>query len=342
MNHSVKYSVIVLLEEDSVEFSKYILTLYKIFLSLSDPFEILIIANGMEGFLRNELKHLEPCRDRLKLFALNRKNPQSICLNAAVKESSGEIIVICGSYQQITRDSFIELLKCFDDETDIVSPWRQNRVDPSFNQFQSTMFNSIVKKVAGAKVNDLSCTVKIVRAELLEEIELYGNMYRFLPILAERRGYRVKEVKCEHYQERGKTGFYSFTDYFTRMTDIFTLYFNTRFSRKPLRFFSAIGASFGIAGFLVAVNVFLQKILLDIPIGDRPGLLIAIILLVIGVQAASFGLLGEIIVFTQGRHVKEYNVSFYDAENYSGPERRRSKYYVVHHSEIPLRRSSDL
>ena len=122
----------------------------------------------------------------MKLFALNRRASQAVCLRTALKESSGDIIMVCGSYQQITRDSFAKLLDALDDNADIISPWRQNRVDPPFNQFQSRIFNEMVQFTTGAKLNDLSCTVKVVRRAVLEETELYGNMYRFLPIIAEK------------------------------------------------------------------------------------------------------------------------------------------------------------
>lgn len=304
----MKYSVIVLLEESSKDFSQFIQTLYEIFSSKHEPFEILIMANGTEGFLKNELKNLKDCNDKLKAFTLNKKTPQSVCLKAGLKESKCEIIVVCGSYQQITSSSFTKLIDSMDDETDIISPWRQNRVDPSFNQFQSRVFNALVRKITKSSAHDLSCTVKVFRREILEETELYGNMYRFLPILAARKGYRHKEVKCEHYQERGKTGFYSLSEYFTRIIDILTLYFNTRFTRKPLRFFSTLGAIFLLIGFLIMFYVFVQKIFMGYPIGGRPVLLLAILFMVLGVQAASVGLLGEIIAFTHGRQRKEYTI----------------------------------
>jgi len=304
----VKYSVIILLEEQHQDFAPFIQNLYDLFSSREDSFEILIMANGTEGFLKNELKSLQSCNDRLKAFALNKKTPQAVCLKAGFRESNGEIIVVCGSYQQITKNSFIQLLESLDDKTDIISPWRQHRIDPSFNQFQSRVFNSLVRWISKADLHDLSCTIKIFRRQVLKDTKIYGNMYPFLPIIAARKGFRNKEVKCEHYQERGKTGFYSLSEYITRIIDIFTLYFNTRFTRKPLRFFSALGAIFLVAGLLITAYVFAQRIFMGQLIGGRPILLLAILFMVLGVQAASVGLLGEIIAFTHGRQRKEYTI----------------------------------
>ena len=303
----MKYSAIVLLEEKSVGFSEFVNRLHEIFSSVEGVFEIVIVANGTEGFLKNELSNIQNS-DGLRAFALAKKITQAICLKAALKECSGEIIMVCESYQQITRDSFLKLLKSFDGGTDIVSPWRQKRVDSKFGRLQSVFFNILVRKVIGTKFHDLSCTVKMFRREVLEETDLYGNMYRFLPIVASQKGFRNKEVKCEHYQERGKTGFYGISEYLTRIIDILTLYFNTRFTRKPLRFFSAIGVTFLSTGFLAALYVFIEKVFMHQPVGDRPALLAAVFLAVFGIQIASVGLLGEIIAFTYGRRKNEYTI----------------------------------
>jgi len=200
------------------------------------------------------------------------------------------------------------LLDALDHECDIITPWRQHRVDPPFNQFQSKVFNTLVRKITKSDFHDLSCTVKIFRREVLEKTEIYGNMYRFLPIVASRKGFKTKEAKCEHYQERGKTGFYSVPDYITRLLDVFTLYFNTRFTKKPLRFFSSMGLGFLLIGLFITSYVFVQKFFMGIAVGDRPILLLAIFFMVLGVQAASVGLLGEVIVFIHGRQKKEYTI----------------------------------
>jgi hypothetical protein len=307
-NIIMKYSIIVLLEEKSEDFSQFVRMLYETFSSRPDPFEIIIMANGTEGFLKIELEKLPQINHHIKAFSFNKKTTQAVCLKAAVKESRSEIIVACGSYQQIKKNSIIKLLDSLDEKTDIISPWRQDRVDPPFNQFQSNIFNFIVRKITGSDLHDLSCSVKIFRRRVLEDIELYGNMYRFLPIIANQKGFRNKEVKCEHAEERGRSGFYGFSEYLTRILDIFTLYFNTRFTRKPLRFFSTIGSMFILIGLIINLYILSQKIFLGNPIGDRHSLLIAVLFMVMGIQVASIGLLGEIIVFTHGRQKKEYSI----------------------------------
>jgi len=305
---NVRYSVIVLLEEEHEDFPQFIKNLYVVFSTRKVPFEILMIANGTGSFLRNQITNLRGLNHRLTALDFNTPTTQSVCLKTALKECRGEIIIVCGSYQQITSESLIQLVNSLDDDIDIISPWRQHRVDPWFNRFQSQVFNILVRKITRLDLHDLSCTVKVFRREVLEQTEIYGNMYRFLPIVAARKGFKTKEIKCSHHEERGKTGFYRLSDYITRLIDIFTLYFNTRFTRRPLRFFSGIGLGFLSVGLAILCYIFAQRFLMGHPVGNRPVLFLAIFLMAIGVQAASIGLLGEIIVFTHGRHRREYSI----------------------------------
>lgn len=308
----IKYSIIVLLEQDEIhkDSKQFIQNLHNLFLNRKEYFEILIIANGIGSFFRHELDELLICNNRIKAIQFETKNTQAVCLKTGVDGSKGEIIIVCGSYKQISDDALIKMLDSLENDIDIITPWRQHRVDTKFNQFESKLFNALVRTLTASDFHDLSCTVKIFRREVVNATEIYGNMYRFLPILAEKKGFNAKEIKCEHYQQLGigKTGFYSLSHYFSTFIDILTLYFNTRFSRKPLRFFSAIGLIFLFVGLLITAYIFAQRFFMNYPIGDRTLLLLAILFMVLGVQAASVGLLGEIIAFTHGRHRQEFTI----------------------------------
>ena len=304
----IQYSIIVLLEEAEEGFHGFIANLHQVFTARAVSFEILIMANGTEGFLRQQLSLLKPGNGTIKAFAFNKKIPQAVCLKAGLNESIGRIIMVCGSYQQITTDSFYDVLDGLEKGIDVITPSRKHRVDPSFNQVQSKAFNWLARLATGSTINDLSCTVKLFRREVLENIEIYGNMYRFLPILAERKGYKNKEVLCGHHQERGQTGFYRFSEYLSRLVDLFTIFFTTRFAWKPLRFFSAVGATFVLGGLGLLTYVLLEKLVQGVPIGQRPLVLLGLLLAMVGIQAAGIGLLGEIVIFTYGRSRPQYDI----------------------------------
>ena len=301
-------AIVVLLEDESPDFARYIEALYSLFRQRGTSFEFVIIANGTERFAKSQLALLPDTLDNIQAFSFPKRVCQAVCVRTVLKETQSDILVMCGSYQQITLAAFNDLLDALIDDVDLVCPWRLKRVDPAFNQFQSRIFNSLLAFITGSALHDLSCNTRIFHREVLEEVPMYGNQYRFLPLLAQQKGYRVQEVPCAHFQERGKIGFYSFSEYMGRILDIGTLYFNTRFSRMPLRFFSAIGTGLMALGFITALWVFILKLMLNASIGDSPALLTAIILMVAGVQTAGLGLLGEIIAFTRGRQRKEYTI----------------------------------
>ena len=307
---SVKYSVVFLLDKENANFKIFYESVVNICTSRQDSFEVIIVANGTGGFLR-ELLEEELQAGKLKAIEMDSRTSKAICMKSVLKESSGQYILAFGAYQQLTNNSINKILDSIDNETDIISPWRLNRSDPFFYRLQSKIFNTAVRWIAGSTPHDLSCNVSVFRREVLEKTDLYGNMYRFLPIYAAQKGFSCKEVKCEHNKEHGeprsaKAGFYHLFIYINRIIDMFTLYFNTSFSKKPLRFFIGLGALFIIVGILISLAILLKKMSYGYPVGDNPSLLLAAFFMLIGIQSASVGLLGEIIVFTYGRMKKDF------------------------------------
>ncbi len=310
-NYTLKYSVIFLLEDQNKDVLRFMKDMYDLFSSRPDSFEMIIIANGTGGFIRNMLMGDPVFAGKIKALEMSNKASQAVCLKSILNECKGEFFVVSGSYQQLMPESYGKLLDSVDDDTDIVSPWRQHRFDPSIYKMQSSVFNALVRWITGFNMHDLSCNVRIFRREVLERTDLYGNMYRFLPIFSALKGFKNREVKCEHFKEHGeprkaRAGFYHLSIYLSRIIDVFTLYFNTSFTKKPLRFFSSIGIVSIVISIVINCILFLQKIFYGQNMALRPIFILAIFLLVVGVQSAGMGLLGEIIAFTHGRRKKEY------------------------------------
>ncbi len=302
----MKISAIVLLEKPYNDFSEYLLNLGRTLDTVGEDYEIVVIANATGNFFRAQQAHIRLSCLNVRAFEFVTPVTQAVSLKAILKELTGDVLVVCGSYQQLTDQSLVQCIRAMDDATDLVSPWRGKRVDPVFNQLQSRMFNWVTRRMVKTNLHDFNCTVKICRRYVLEEIDFYGNMFRFLPVLAAARGFKVRECVVDHYQERGKTGFYSLPEYLSRILDIFTIFFTTRFSRKPLRFFSTIGLGFISLGVALMGYLFIERLFFDATIGNRPILLVALLVTILGVLVGGAGLLGEIIAFTNGRHKKEY------------------------------------
>jgi hypothetical protein len=225
-----------------------------------------------------------------------------------LSECKGSIIMTLGAFQELTITSYGKIIDSMTDGVDLVLPCRKLRKDPALNRLHSRLLNKVIKKVFGIEMSDIGCNAKIMRREILGDLELYGNMYRYLPVLAFQKGFKIKEIECDQIDKTRKTSFYSWRVYLDRFIEILNLFFSTNFSKKPLRFFNLVGITFIIAGMFTLFYIGIQKMLFDIPIGARPLLVIGMVCLVGGAQIASFGLLGEIISFVNGRSRKEYTI----------------------------------
>jgi hypothetical protein len=169
-------------------------------------------------------------------------------------------------------------------------------------------FHHVLARVTGLKLSDLGCGARAMKRKVLEEITLYGDQHRFLPVLASRQGFHVTEVDVpQSPQDRNVEG-YRVREYAHRFLDIFTVFFLVRFTKKPLRFFGMLGViTFAIGAALVTYMV-VERMFFDVGLANRPALLLSSLLVVLGLQLFAIGLLGELIIFTHARGMKDYQV----------------------------------
>lgn len=234
---------------------------------------------------------------------------ESIALSAGVAKAHGELIVNAPPYLQIEPADVVDVVKALEAGADCVATWRDRRVDPWLNQLQSRLFNGVLRVIMKAPFHDLNSGTRGFRSHLLEEVAVYGELYRFLPVLAARQGFRVVEVRVGHREEKGRSGFYGVGVYLRRLLDIVAITFLTRFTQRPLRFFGYVGFSSGLLGVLLTLFPLYDKIFLDESLSNRPLFVVGAILAAFGVQLIGFGLVGEIIIFTQAPNLRDYKVS---------------------------------
>lgn len=303
------YSVIVLVEDTETNFIPFLTELSRQFSELALPHELVLAINGPGLFAQTCLREWPEDAAPVQVFELTRKVPSGICLQAVLSGLRGNILITCGTYQQIALPGLENLIAIVrDDQADLALPWRKDRIDPLVNQWQSKAYNWLVQKLTKTRFHDLSSTLRVMRREVLEETILYGDFFRYLPILAEKRGYRVLEVPAQHVEERGKVGFYGIRSYVSRLVDLLTLRFNLGFVRKPLRYFGLRGGllflfGIGFMGFSV-----LSKLIWNDNLGDSSALMIGLVLILTGSGIWGVGLLGEILTFALGRKRKDYIV----------------------------------
>ena len=284
--------------------------------------ECIFIFDGVEGAAFEEVRKMRGQRGG-RVRSITFKNPfgESVCLSAAVERARGKYLITSTQYVQIDPVELRPMLAALDAGADFVTPWRHPRVDPWFARLQSAAFNFVIRQIIRMNFHDLNCYFRAIRREVLEDVAVYGDMYRFLPVIAFRQGYRVVEVKVRHLKEWGTGGFFGVGIYARRFLDVLAVMFLTKFTLKPLRFFGMVGGGFSLIGAGICAWLAIQKIFFDQGVTGRPLMLLGVLLIVLGVQVLGFGLVGEIIIFSQARNLKEYRIErIYDRPDFADDE----------------------
>lgn len=233
---------------------------------------------------------------------------ESIALSAGVGRAAGRFILNAPQYLQAEPADVVKVVQALEQGADFVTTWRHPRVDPWFNRLQSRFFNWVLRFVMGIRFHDLNSSLRGMRREVLEEVNVYGELYRFLPVLAQRQGFHVVEVKVRHREERGRKGFFGVGVYTRRLLDILAISFLTRFTQKPLRFFGMLGFASMLVGLALCAMPVWEKLTGEAGFQNRPVVVLGAILVAFGIQLIGFGLVGEIIIFTQAANLRGYKI----------------------------------
>ena len=283
MKSSVDCSVLMLVENSDVDFSDYLVELHEHLNQLGLSHELILALNGPNDFAQTCLDKWPQTGAEIIVLELNRRVFSGICLQVALERCQGEVLVICGPYRQVADDGLGSMLQAiFENRADIALPWRRNRVDPPINQLQSRLFNSVVHYLTGVKVHDLNCSLRVVRRAVLEETVFHGDLYRFLPLMAKKRGFRTLEIPSSHIQEFGEIGYFGLRVYVNRLIDLFAIHFNLHFSRKPLRYFGFRGGLILFVGLLLMLTAVVFRIAEGQHLGSSPQVMFGLILSLAG------------------------------------------------------------
>ncbi|MFT5051259.1 MAG: hypothetical protein ACI8QZ_002670 [Chlamydiales bacterium] len=307
---SPEFTIVVPVTERDAEVLEVVAALGGQLDRLDRTWECLLVYDGVEGPVWERGLELQATSgDQVRTVALNKPFGETVCLSSAFDHARGKVIMTSPQYVQTDPSDLIPLIEALDAGADLVASWRQARVDPWLNRIQSNGFNWIMRRLVGADFHDLNSTLRVFRREVLEDLTIYGDMYRYLPVLAYRQGFRVVEVPVRHLKERGRAGLFGPGVYLRRMLDILGVMFLTKFTHKPLRFFGMLGGTLLLAGAALAGWMALEWLVDDnLGLYQRPLFMVGVILGVLGLQVIGFGLVGEIVIFTQARNVREYRV----------------------------------
>ncbi|MFQ5847089.1 MAG: glycosyltransferase family 2 protein [Candidatus Methylomirabilales bacterium] len=259
-------------------------------------YEVVIVDDGSTDGTLNVARQIQAQDPRWVIVALRRNFGQTAAMSAGFDHARGEVIVTMdGDLQNDPADipTLLELAK----EYDLVSGWRVNRKDPFFTRhLPSRIANWVISVVTGVKLHDYGCTLKAYRREVVRSLHLYGEMHRFIPAVASWMGVSVTEVKVRHHPRRIGRSKYGLGRILRVLLDLLTVKFLLSYSTKPIQIFGLLGLLSGMAGGLLGVYLSLLKLLGGQEIGNRPLLLLSVLLVILGVQLIILGLLGELLV----------------------------------------------
>ena len=272
-----------------------------------DELEFVYVLDGEQPEALAELKRLQADGEPVRAVTLARWFGEATALAIGVDEARAEMILALPAYRQIESADIPRLLAAVED-ADIAVGRRHPRVDGVFNRLQYAVFHAVVKACAGFCIGDLGCAVFAFRRAVFDEVSLYGDMHRFLPMLAHRQGFKVREVDLRQSRREKGPRVYRPGTYVRRLLDAFTMAFLLRFLKRPFRFFGLISYAVLLVGFALMSYVLVEKFALGVPAASRPTLVIASVILVLGVQIFAIGLIAELIIFTHARGIKDYRV----------------------------------
>jgi glycosyltransferase involved in cell wall biosynthesis len=263
---------------------------------LEKPYEIVVVDDGSRDETFDRLARLHQRERRLRVVRLKRNFGQTAAIAAGLRYATGDVIVLMDGDAQNDPKDILPLLTELEKGNDLVCGWRFNRQDPFLSRrLPSMIANRLISWATQVKLHDYGCTLKAMRGDVAKSLRLYGEMHRFIPAIAYERGARVAEIKVNHRPRLHGSSKYGIARILRVVLDLLTVKFLVSYSTRPSHVFGLLGLSSGGLGFLIAMYLTFQKLVYQETIGGRPLLLLAILLIFIGFQFLTMGLLGEML-----------------------------------------------
>jgi len=268
---------------------------------LGRSYEILFIDDGSRDGSFQLIEKLSIEDPRVRGFQFRRNFGKAAALAVGFREAQGDIVVTLDADLQDDPAEIPKLLGRLEDGFDLVSGWKQDRQDPRSKTWPSRLFNWVTGWLTGVRLHDFNSGFKIYRREVVQEIRLYGELHRFIPVLAAWRGFQVAEIPVHHRARRYGRSKFGSARLWRGFLDLLTVLFLTRYTRRPLHLFGGLGLIAWTVGFVV--NAYLTGIWLSgtQPIGHRPLLAFGVLTMLVGVQFFAVGLLSELVLSYQTR-----------------------------------------
>jgi glycosyltransferase involved in cell wall biosynthesis len=259
-------------------------------------FEVIFVDDGSDDGSFEAIERLHKADPRVRAIQFRRNFGKSEALSAGFAAARGRFVVTMDADLQDDPAEIPGLLRKLGEGCDLVSGWKRKRHDPLFSKrLPSKFFNRTTSLLTGLDLHDFNCGLKAYRREVVKTVHVYGELHRYIPALAKWHGFRVGEAAVNHRPRKyGKTKF-GVSRYLTGMLDLITVMFLGRFTKRPLHLFGSIGVFFASAGGVITLVLIVMRIFEKVYLSRRPLFFIGIVLLILGIQFVSIGLLGEMI-----------------------------------------------
>lgn len=259
------------------------------------PYEIYFIDDGSTDQSVQKVKEIIEKDKQVHLIVFRKNFGKAAALQAGFRNVVGDIVITMDADLQDDPKEIPRFIAKLEEGYDMVSGWKRKRHDPLEKRLPSKLFNKVTSHLSGVHLHDFNCGFKAYRREVVESIDVYGELHRYIPVLADRKGFRIAEIEVEHHaREYGKSK-YGFERYLRGLFDSMTVAFLGKFYDRPMYFFGKIGLALCMAG--GAICMYLTVLwLMGYGIGGRPLLMLGVLLLILGVQMFSTGLIGDMLV----------------------------------------------
>ena len=265
------------------------------------PFEIVFVDDGSTDGSCAVMERLAAARDDVSVVKLRRNFGKAAALSHGFAAARGDYLVTLDGDRQDDPSEIPRLIAPLDEGFDLVSGWKQSRQDPLNKTLPSRLFNWTVRRASGIQLHDFNCGLKAYRRDVVDTIHIYGELHRYIPVVADQAGFRVTEERVSHRRRTAGRSKYGWQRYLRGYLDLLTVLFLGRYQHRPQHLFGGLGTFLIFIGVLVELYLTIDKLAFGHPIGQRPLLLLGALLIIVGVQLVSLGLIGELIANSRAR-----------------------------------------
>jgi glycosyltransferase involved in cell wall biosynthesis len=287
-------SVVVPLFNEQESLPELAARLTSVLAGITEAWEVWFVDDGSNDGSSDTITRLWEGDPRFKLIRFRRNYGKSAALAVGFEHAEGTYVITMDADLQDDPEEIPHLIAKIEEGFDMVSGWKKKRYDPISKTIPSKFFNFVTGKMSGIDIHDFNCGLKAYRREVIKSVHVYGEMHRYIPVLAKQSGFTVAELAVQHHPRKYGVTKFGLSRFFKGFLDLLTVMFTSRYTQRPLHVFGTIGIIMALIG--MVVNVWLTvEWCLGHPISNRPLLFLGILLTLVGIQLVSTGLLAEMI-----------------------------------------------